>query len=63
MIPGKLFLRATVPCVLICAALCADAGAQAKERAPRFNAKTTEGEKFTNETVKGKVVLLEFWTT
>jgi len=28
-----------------------------------FNAKTTEGEKFTNDSVKGKVVLLEFWTT
>jgi thiol-disulfide isomerase/thioredoxin len=34
-----------------------------KEPAPRFHAKTTEGENFTNETVKGKVVLFEFWTT
>jgi thiol-disulfide isomerase/thioredoxin len=31
--------------------------------APRFTAKTTTGEKFTNESLKGKVVLLEFWTT
>ena len=31
--------------------------------APHFRAKTTTGEAFTNESVKGKVVLLEFWTT
>ena len=31
--------------------------------APRFRAKTTAGESFNNESVKGKVVLLEFWTT
>jgi thiol-disulfide isomerase/thioredoxin len=31
--------------------------------APRFYAKTTTGETYTNDTVKGKVVLLEFWTT
>jgi len=34
-----------------------------KEPAPRFHAKTTAGENFTNESIKGKVVLLEFWTT
>ena len=33
------------------------------EPAPRFNAVTTTGEKFTNASIKGKVVLLEFWTT
>lgn len=33
------------------------------EPAPRFNAKTTTGEKFTNDSLKGNVVLLEFWTT
>ena len=33
------------------------------EPAPRFNAKTTAGEKFTNDTLKGHVVLLQFWTT
>jgi len=35
----------------------------ANEPAPRFNAVTTSGEKFSNATIKGKVVLLEFWTT
>ena len=31
--------------------------------APRFHAKTTTGESITNDSVKGKVVLLQFWTT
>ena len=31
--------------------------------APRFHAKTTTGETYTNDTVKGKVVLLQFWIT
>jgi len=35
----------------------------APEAAPRFRAKTTSGEVFNNATIKGKVVLLEFWTT
>src|SRR5262249_16777453 len=30
---------------------------------PHFRAKTTTGEQFNNESIKGKVVLLEFWTT
>jgi thiol-disulfide isomerase/thioredoxin len=34
-----------------------------RERAPRFRAKTLDGETFTNDSVKGKVVLLQFWTT
>ena len=39
------------------------AASKDKEPAPRFNATTTTGEKFTNDSIKGKVVLLEFWTT
>ena len=31
--------------------------------APRFRARTMSGESFNNESVKGKVVLFEFWTT
>jgi thiol-disulfide isomerase/thioredoxin len=39
------------------------ADSKVKEPAPRFNATTTAGEKFNNDSIKGKVVLLEFWTT
>lgn len=31
--------------------------------APHFHARTTANETFNNDSVKGKVVLLEFWTT
>jgi thiol-disulfide isomerase/thioredoxin len=61
---GRAILRhAAFPGVLLLAALCAFAGSKDKEPAPRFNAITTTGEKLTNDTVKGKVVLFEFWTT
>jgi thiol-disulfide isomerase/thioredoxin len=39
------------------------AGDEIGQPAPRFRAKTTTGEQFNNESVKGKVVLFEFWTT
>jgi thiol-disulfide isomerase/thioredoxin len=43
---------------LICAA------GDKREAAPRFTAKTMDTtEKFTNDSIKGKVVLFEFWTT
>jgi thiol-disulfide isomerase/thioredoxin len=55
-------------CLLISCLLCATSRPltgknKPKEAAPRFNAVTTGGEKFNNASVKGKVVLLEFWTT
>jgi thiol-disulfide isomerase/thioredoxin len=56
-------LRGALPCAFFLAALCLFANSNDKEPAPRFNATTTTGEKFTNASVKGKVVLLEFWTT
>jgi thiol-disulfide isomerase/thioredoxin len=56
-------LRTAVFGASLLASACVFAGSAAKERAPRFSAKTTEGEKFSNDSVKGKVVLLEFWTT
>ena len=36
---------------------------QRGDPAPHFVARTTDGEKFTNESLKGKVVLIEFWAT
>ncbi len=56
-------LRRALPFALVLAAICAFAAPQKREPAPRFTAKTTDGEKLTNESVKGKVVLLDFWTT
>lgn len=41
----------------------ARAGDETGEPAPRFHAKTTNGQQFSNESVKGKIVLFEFWTT
>lgn len=51
----------------ICVCLLLEATAFAADEdgapAPRFHAKTTSGETFNNESIKGKVVLLEFWAT
>lgn len=49
--------------VLLLVTVWAFAGDDENEPAPRFRAKTLAGENFNNESVKGKVVLLEFWTT
>lgn len=61
-------LRTTLICFILFCWLSTIAGHAAgktktKEPAPRFNATTTRGEKFSNDSIKGKVVLLEFWTT
>jgi thiol-disulfide isomerase/thioredoxin len=55
--------RLFLPAVLALTALSAFAGSDDREPAPRFRAKTMTGENFTNDSVKGKVVLLQFWTT
>ena len=56
-------LRTTFSFSLILCALGLSARSTDKEPAPRFNAKTTEGERFSNDSIKGSVVLLDFWTT
>jgi thiol-disulfide isomerase/thioredoxin len=55
--------RGTILAAFCVTAFSTLAGPKTREPAPRFNARTLEGEKFNNESVKGKVVLLEFWTT
>jgi thiol-disulfide isomerase/thioredoxin len=37
--------------------------AEARDAAPRFTATTLTDETFTNDSLKGKVALLQFWTT
>lgn len=63
MLARTILLRRALPLVLLLTAACVSAGPKGKEPAPRFTAKTTDGEKFSNDSIKGKVVLLEFWTT
>ncbi len=45
------------------AILFAFGGVDKQGPAPQFYAKTLAGERFTKKSVKGKVVLLQFWTT
>jgi thiol-disulfide isomerase/thioredoxin len=49
--------------LLILTTACIFAASGAPEPAPRFRAKTLGGEQFNNDSIKGKVVLFEFWTT
>ncbi len=58
---GNIVVRVLWAVVLM--SLCASAGSDSAEPAPRFRAKTLNGETFTNDSIKGKVVLLQFWTT
>jgi cytochrome c biogenesis protein CcmG/thiol:disulfide interchange protein DsbE len=58
-----LTLRGLCSFVLLLTSLCAIASDETGQPAPRFRAKTTAGDQFNNASVKGKVVLFEFWTT
>ena len=63
MATSPLHFHRLILVALILAALCAFAGDETGQPAPRFRAKTTAGDQFNNASVKGKVVLFEFWTT
>jgi thiol-disulfide isomerase/thioredoxin len=63
MRPRNVISRIVLSFLLLLAALGAFAGDETSQPAPRFRAKTTTGDQFNNASVKGKVVLFEFWTT
>ncbi|MGB8967310.1 MAG: redoxin domain-containing protein, partial [Candidatus Sulfotelmatobacter sp.] len=63
MAAPSLILRSLAPIALTLITLCALAGDETGQPAPRFRAKTISGDQFNNASVKGKVVLFEFWTT
>jgi cytochrome c biogenesis protein CcmG, thiol:disulfide interchange protein DsbE len=63
MAAPSLFVRRLASIALTLTALCAVAADEIGQPAPRFRAKTTAGDQFNNASVKGKVVLFEFWTT
>jgi len=55
-------LVAMVLTIIACASIAAQRD-ETGQPAPRFRAKTTTGDQFNNDSIKGKVVLFEFWTT
>lgn len=61
--PVSGFNRAAIAIAALAAVSAAASAAGPPEPAPRFNAKTLDGERFTNENLKGKVVLIQFWAT
>jgi thiol-disulfide isomerase/thioredoxin len=63
MRPPNVISRLVLSSLLLLAALGAFAGDETGQPAPHFRAKTTAGDQFNNASVKGKVVLFEFWTT
>jgi cytochrome c biogenesis protein CcmG/thiol:disulfide interchange protein DsbE len=63
MRPRNVISRLVLACLLLLATRAAFAGDETGQTAPRFRAKTTTGDQFNNASVKGKVVLFEFWTT
>jgi len=56
-------MRVVLSFSLVLACLSGIAADNAREPAPHFNAKTLSGETFNNSSLRGKVVLLQFWAT
>ena len=59
----RYFIAAIVSIIVVSASLALAQRDETGQPAPRFRAKTTTGEQFNNESIKGKIVLFEFWTT
>src|ERR1700757_5212648 len=56
-------LVAMVLTIIACASIAVAQRDETGQPAPRFRAKTTTGDQFNNDSIKGKIVLFEFWTT
>lgn len=56
-------LRAVLRGLCLCVATIPLLAIDLHEPAPHFNAKTLDGEKLSSDSLKGKVVLIEFWAT
>ncbi len=56
-------LRSCVRLLPLCLAAVGLFAIELHQPAPHFSAKTLDGEKFSSESLKGKVVLIEFWAT
>jgi thiol-disulfide isomerase/thioredoxin len=56
-------IQRTLLVALVLSAIFALADSDYGQPAPRFSAKTMTGERFTNESTRGQVVLLQFWAT
>jgi thiol-disulfide isomerase/thioredoxin len=52
-----------LPILVALTSFSAFAADETGQPAPRFRARTTTGDQFNNASIKGKVVLFEFWTT
>jgi thiol-disulfide isomerase/thioredoxin len=63
MAAPSLVVRRLLAVAFLLTSVAAFAGDETGQPAPRFRAKTTAGDQFNNASVKGKVVLFEFWTT
>ena len=63
MAESRTILRRLLPVVLCMTSLPVVAGDESGQPAPRFRARTTAGDQYNNASIKGKVVLFEFWTT
>lgn len=59
---GKLSRRGAVRWLLLAGPTIA-AAIERGDPAPRFTAKTLDGEKYTSDSLKGNVVLIQFWAT
>jgi thiol-disulfide isomerase/thioredoxin len=63
MAASSLTYRCSVLLLLMLSSFGMFAADETGQPAPRFRAKTTSGSQFNNASVKGKVVLFEFWTS